>query len=326
MMSLSRWPRLTANKIESVAFWKRGTAGAGALVSVGVFAQPAPPYATGTNRVIVVHPVSPIEYFRELLAMNSTQRLKALEGKTVDQQKKILAKIAEYEQMSAEERELRLRHTELRWQLTRLMRLPPLERMTEVASLSADTRSTIEERLRQWDRVPLPLQKEFLENEAMVQRMLNWEATPVDQRAKMSPEQREKLRTELAAWRNLPEEQRHRMSDQFRRFFELSDSQKKAILGALPPGERDQMQQALQKFESLAPEMRERCIQSFSKIAAMSAEERSPFLKNAERWGGMSPAERRAWRDVVYRLPPMPPPPPFLNPPPVEVVSTNASK
>ena len=304
---------------------------ASVLISSGALAQPtAVPVVSspGTNRVLVVHPISPIEYFRELLAMNSMQRIKALQGKPSDQQKKILAKIAEYEQMSSEERELRLRHTELRWQLTRLMRLPPLERMTEVAALPIDTRPLVEERLRQWDNVPLPLQKEFLENEAMVQRILNWEATPVAQRAQLSPDQREKLRAELAAWRSLPEERRHRMSDQFRKFFELNDTQKKAILGAVPPAERDQMQQTLRKFESLPPDMRERCIESFSKLAAMTPDERSQFLSNAERWAAMSPYERRAWRDVVNRIPPMPPPPPFLDrgSPNAEIVSTNHLK
>ena len=37
----------------------------------------------------------------------------------------------------------------------------------------------------------------------------------------------------------------------------------------------------------------------------MSASEKQEFLKNAERWSQMSPAERQAWRDLVANVPAM---------------------
>jgi hypothetical protein len=39
----------------------------------------------------------------------------------------------------------------------------------------------------------------------------------------------------------------------------------------------------------------------------MTAAEQAEFLKNAERWSVMSPAERRAWRDLVVNVPQWPP-------------------
>ncbi len=281
-----------------------------------------------TNRVIQLHPISPIDYFKELLTMKPEQRERALTGKTPEQKKVLVAKIAEYEAMSPEERELRLRHTELRWYLTRLMKLPRLERITELAAIPTEKRALIEERLRLWDAVPLPLQKEFLENEAMIQRVLTYETTPMDQKAKINPEQREKLRKELAAWRALPDEQRQRMSDQFRKFFDLGEEQRKKVLGTIPDAERQQMEVAMKKFQDLPQELRQRCIDSFTKLATMSPDERAEFLKNAERWEAMAPTERQAWRDVVNKLPPLPPMPPGLTPLEgrVQLASTNQLK
>ena len=281
-----------------------------------------------TNRVIQLHPISPIDYFKELLTMKPDQRERALTGKTPEQKKILVAKIAEYEAMSPEERDLRLRHTELRWYLTRLMKLPRLERITELASIPLEKRELIEERLRLWDAVPLPLQKEFLENEAMIQRVLTYETTPMDQKAKLNPEQREKLRKELTAWRALPEEQRQRMSDQFRNFFELSEGQRKKVLGTIPDSERQQMETAMKKFQDLPQALRQHCIDSFTKLATMSPEERSEFLKNAERWEAMPPSERQAWRELVNKLPPLPPTPPGLGGYPTvpQLVATNLAK
>ncbi|MDB6027728.1 MAG: hypothetical protein JWM68_3951 [Verrucomicrobiales bacterium] len=275
----------------------------------------------------MLHPIPPVDYFKELLAMDPVQRDRALATKTPEQKRLLLAKIAEYQSMSNEERELRLRHTELRWNVTRLMKMPRLERITELAAIPLEKRAMVEERLRRWDEVPLPLQKEFLENEALIQRVLAWETTPSDLRAKLTLEEREKLRQELTAWRSLPEQKRQLMSEQFRQFFELNDDQKKKILGSIPAVEREQMAKALEKYETLPSAMRQRCIDSFTKFAAMSSDERAEFMKNAERWESMTPNERRAWRDLVNRLPPLPPMPPSLKVhPTTALVATNGIK
>ncbi len=303
---------------------------AGVLLVIEGFSQTAAETnskGATTNRVITLHPLSPIDYFRELLTMKSEQRERALTGKNAEQKKLLLAKLSEYENMTPEERELRLRHTELRWYLMRLMRMPPLERMTELATIAPDKRPLVEERLHRWDQVPLPLQKEFLDNEAMIQRMLTWETAPAEQKAKFSQDQRENLRRELTAWRALPEQQRQRMSEQFRQFFELNDEQKKRILGTIPPAERQQMAESIEKFESLPPPMREKCVASFTKFSSMTETERSEFLKNAERWESMTPSERRAWRELVNKLPPLPPMPPGLERPVTpQLVATNSAR
>src|SRR4051812_38384779 len=66
-----------------------------------------------------VTPRCPVDFFRELLAMNFAERNQALGGRPAESRKQILAKVREYEGMKPNEREQRLRATELRWYLLR---------------------------------------------------------------------------------------------------------------------------------------------------------------------------------------------------------------
>jgi hypothetical protein len=59
--------------------------------------------------------------------------------------------------------------------------------------------------------------------------------------------------------------------------------------------------------EKYPVQQRKKFIAAFKKVAGMSPAERQNFLKNAERWQAMSIDERRAWRDLVATLPPLPP-------------------
>jgi hypothetical protein len=49
----------------------------------------------------------------------------------------------------------------------------------------------------------------------------------------------------------------------------------------------------------------------------MTPEQREQFLKNAERWKAMTPAERQRWRELVRQVPMWPPEPPALDEPPL---------
>ena len=80
----------------------------------------------------VVMPRSPVEFFRELLAMNFAERSKALADRPPETRKQILSKVREYEAMKPNARELRLRATELRWYMLRLMRISPTNRIAQL--------------------------------------------------------------------------------------------------------------------------------------------------------------------------------------------------
>jgi hypothetical protein len=75
------------------------------------------------------------------------------------------------------------------------------------------------------------------------------------------------------------------------------------------------MEKTLQSFEQLPPPQRRQCVHNYAKFAGMSATERAEFLKNAESWSKMSPAERQTWRDLVTHVPLWPPAPPLVMPP-----------
>jgi hypothetical protein len=79
------------------------------------------------------------------------------------------------------------------------------------------------------------------------------------------------------------------------------------------------MAETLRSFEQLPREKRIVCVRSFAKFASMGVAERQQFLKNAERWEKMSPAERQTWRNLVSRVPEFPPLPPGFGemPPPL---------
>jgi hypothetical protein len=73
------------------------------------------------------------------------------------------------------------------------------------------------------------------------------------------------------------------------------------------------MEKTLRAFEKLSDEQRAQCVQSFTNFAGMSLPERQQFLKNAERWRLMSSKERQTWREVVEKVPELPPVPPGVD-------------
>ncbi|HSY74859.1 MAG TPA: hypothetical protein VK810_05260, partial [Dongiaceae bacterium] len=61
---------------------------------------------------------SPVDFFRNLLAMTPRDRNNFLTNKSPEVRERILGKVNEYLVLDPNERELRLRATELRWYLT----------------------------------------------------------------------------------------------------------------------------------------------------------------------------------------------------------------
>lgn len=257
---------------------------------------------------------SPVGLFRELLAMSPVERRVFLTNRPPETQKLILAKIREYESMRADVRELRLRATELRWHLLPLMRVPPAQRAGRLEQVDPETRKLVDARLRLWDLLPPPLQKELLENEAAVHYFSELNSATDDQQQRMlqemSPARRQKLEEGIAQWRRLPEDERRAIAIRFQQFFDLTPDEKTRALATLSEPEREQIEKTLRRFGSLPPHQRAQCLRSFEKFASLPLEERQQFLKNAERWKLMSPTERQAWRDLVNKLANQPPLPP----------------
>jgi hypothetical protein len=239
-----------------------------------------------------LQPPSPVNFFRQLLAMTPAERIRSLTNRPPETRARIQAKVREYLVLAPDDRELRLRATELRWYLTPMFRAEPEERATRVSQVPEDLREIVKSRLTQWDLLPPPLQKEFLDSDRAVHYFAHVEVTNT---AVVNPEQA-------------------KISEQFQQFFEFTADEKSQVLGTLSEVERAQMEKTLQSFEQLPLQQRHQCVKNFAKFAGMAPAERVEFLKDAERWSKMSPQERQSWRDLVLHVPQWPPLPPTTVP------------
>jgi len=272
--------------------------------------QPATPAdsqaAVSTNAPVAVAK-SPVELFRRLLAMTPEQRERALTDRPVENRQGILRKIQEYEKMNAEDRELKLRVTELRWYLPPLMRLPKTERAATLATISEPVRKLIEERLLQWDLLPPPLQTDVLDHQSTLGYFAGQNYGAATNMMQLNPPLPPGAREELARLRQLSRPQHDQVIASFQKFYDLSAGEKQAMLDTLSADQRAQLDKAFQLLGRMPKDQRNLFVAAAGKLSSMSAAEQQEFLHNAERWSAMSPDERQVWRQIASRLPPMPP-------------------
>ncbi len=242
---------------------------------------------------VTLHQTSPVLYFRGILGMTAAQRERALADKPADSKKILLAKVEEYQALPADIREARLRQTQLRWELSRLLGLAPAERPAFIKDLTLEDRPLLEDYARWLTNSP-----------AGKKAML----------AQLSPDRHQALTLALAQWDSVPEPERLQRSAQFGQFCEEDQSRQQKTLTAFSEAERHTMETALKTFAGLPEAQRKICIQSFEKFAGMDTAQRDEFLKNAARWETLTPKERSLWRALVQRFPILPPPPPGFRP------------
>lgn len=259
---------------------------------------------------------SPVQQFRELLAMDSATRAEKLDLRPPGMREPIEAKVNEYLALPADEREARLQATELRHYL--MLLLPLTNRLTLVTQIPEPMRSVVEARLTKWEVMPPPMREEFIENERIVSYFTQLGTMTPAQRNElirgMPAEQRAKLEADIARWHNLPQADKNRSFAEFRQLFNLTIDEREKALSYLSDAEREAMETTLETYAGLTPEQRKICIQSFQKFASMDLAERQEFLKKAAAWQRMTPAEREQWREVVRAVPELPPLPPGFFP------------
>jgi hypothetical protein len=285
-----------------------------------VHAQPPTNSVTHTNAVVMPMPPmpsgkSPVALFRELLAMTPAERFRSLTNRPPESRKAILAKVREYQSLKPDQRELRLRVTELRWYLFPLMNQPATNRAVQLARVPDDLRNLVEDRLREWDKLSPAAQRSLLQNEAAVRYFAEADQQKTNILTTLSPERREKLEAGVRELQAMPEDQRQELFARFIQFFDLTPAEKDKAMRTLSEPERQQIEKTLVKFGQLPAARRAQCIRSFEKFVNLSVAERQQFLKNAQRWTLMTPDQRQAWRDLVSKLTSQPPLPPGLNSP-----------
>ncbi|MDX1953778.1 MAG: DUF3106 domain-containing protein [Verrucomicrobiota bacterium] len=253
---------------------------------------------------------SPVAEFRMWLSLPPAEQEKAISNRPPEHRKLIQDKLVEYSGMPAAERERKLQLLELRYFLRPLLQAGPEVRTQRLERIPETYRPLISERLEQWDKLPLPLKRQILQNEGTLHYFVQKQATastmpypvirPFDEKQHFNDER-------LAQWMKLPANERNKIYSHFNRFFDLPPAEKEKALHTLSEEERRDMEHSLKVFENLPPEQRRVCINSFSRLSQMSPAERRQFLKNAERWQTMTPRERASWRELVSSLPPLPP-------------------
>lgn len=243
-----------------------------------------PVRAAGTNGApAALLAQSPVSFFRKLLQATPNERNRLLGGRNLAARNRLLDKVREYEALDPEERELRLQATELRWYMVPLMQTPATARTNLLAKVPENLLPLVESRLMLWDIFPPPMRQQYLAYESTLRYFAQ------TGRSMATNAQAEKV------------------AEQFENFFAIKPQEKQRVLNILPEPERAQMERTLTAFDQLPAAQREICERNYARFAGMSAAERADFLKNAERWSKMSPEERQAWRDLVARVPIMPP-------------------
>jgi hypothetical protein len=312
--------------IDSDFLWRQTFLVAIALCCCAAYPQPVTPEAIDAAKTTQIHsppnptpPRSPVDLFRSVLTMSPLERRDFLAQRSPEAQKLILAKIHEYEGLTPELRQLRLRVTELRWYLLPLLNTPPAERLARLSAIrSDDLKELIETRLREWDKLSPEVQKEFLENESIIRFYFELAARTPGQRAELGTNGSDPtLQPGLGHWQNLSHGQRQEILRHFYQYFDLSAAEKRRTLETVSESERVQIEKTLQTFGGLNPAQRAQCLRSFQRFASFSPEERRQFLQNAQRWERMSPSDRQAWRNLVANLSHQPPMPPGFEAPPL---------
>jgi hypothetical protein len=273
-----------------------------------------PPVQTEERALPPLPPPVLVVTFRQLLEMDAPARERTLAELSPKRQEFLRAKLREYEGLTPEQREARLRLTELYTHLAPLMRLEPGARAAQLAEVPASLRPLIEERLRLWDGLPADLRADILANQEVMYYFVRLDSTtPAQQQAMLdilSPAQRQRLEEGLAHWRTMSPERRTETYRAFQAFLSADTAERRRTLDALSPAGRQQLQQTLRAWQDLSAAQRAQYLESFRKFVDLTPAEREQFLRNVERWRTMSPEARTAWRRLVSRLPPIPPPPP----------------
>ena len=245
---------------------------------------------------------SPVAVFRELLNMEPAERAKALADRREETRKRILAKIREYQSLKPEERELRLKVTELGYYLRPLMQTPATNRAAQLVTIPEGYRELVQVRLEKWDSLPQAAKTKLLLNDAAIRAM-----TELANGASTNLVRRAMLSHTINSWNRLAPADRQELTNNFDDFFQLKPNERQRAVRFLSPAERAQIAATLQKFGNLTPNQRAQCIHSFEKLAAMSRDEQEQFFRNAERWEMMTPREREEWRRLVETAPSLPP-------------------
>jgi hypothetical protein len=265
-------------------------------------------------------PQSLVKTFRELLEMTPEARARALASKSEQHRKVINERLQEFDKLSPEQRQVRLRLMQLRIELLPLLRSAPTNRTALFSVIPDEDKKLINERLKYWNQLPEDLQKWVLENELMLGYFLSGQASnPVElgQNLEAFPAHlRPTITNSIAAFRRLTSDQQQKLCRDFIEVFGLDDAERQKIMErtlSQSGDERKQIERLVVSFQKLPKAQQQQCMESLRRFTSMSTPQRVQFLQNAQRWEKMPEPDREAWRNLIKKVPPLPPVPPGAN-------------
>ena len=249
-------------------------------------------------------PPNPVDTFRKILGMSEPEREKFLATLAPDKRQVVVLKLEEYQGLSAEDREKRLRALQARVWVRQLIKVAPSNRVERLAALAPAERELVQIRLAEWDRLPADLQKEILANELAIRHIAR--SPDYMFRHAMPPlPVVTKTTAMLDHWLNKSEAERAEIIRHYETFFETVSSEDLAKIMA----KRPEIAKAA-PIGRLAKEQRERYIAGFKRFTSLTPAERQKFLINVSHWQKMTPEQRQSWRVLAKKLTPPPAPPP----------------
>ncbi|MCC6231765.1 MAG: DUF3106 domain-containing protein [Verrucomicrobiales bacterium] len=300
------------------------------LAALALCSAVASPAATPTPPPLPPLPTSPITGFRQLLALPAPARERLVSQRPEPQRAALRARLADYERLAAPDREQRLNATDLYWHMQQLLRRPAAERQSLLATAPESLRPILAERLELWDALPASDREALLQHERAIRyfaRLKTVSPPPLPPGTGPSlsaaPPVPLRVQAELGPLQDLTPEQRERARQQWTQFFQAPAPRVQRALLTMDARERQAMERVLERFRLLSPDQRQSCIDSFTRFTTLSNSERAEFLRRAERWEKLPAEERAAWRQLVDKLPILPPLPTDGTPPPLPPVRQN---
>lgn len=268
---------------------------------------------TLTNRVpqppVPISAQTPADFFEALLKLSPAELEQYLQERPEPQRTILRARVAEFSQMSEFEREVRLRIWRLRYYFGLLVRIPASGRESWIKQVPEPYRWAVAERLESWDRLPEQIRKDILENERILEFLLPVTGgPPLPPHPGLASLQGQQVnQDELRLWEELPPERRKEVLQEFGKLFSLSDKERLELLRSTANHHRERIRALLTQVESMSASDRELCLRALERLASMPPDEQVKFFKKAEIWIRLSPDQRRAWRQLMDKLPPLPP-------------------
>jgi hypothetical protein len=253
---------------------------------------------------------SPIRHLHNLLDASQEKRRQMLDQHAPTARAFWERKLGEYSSMDPTERDQKLREAQLHWYLLLILRTPAEDRDTKLLQIPQADRGLIHNRIKDWSALPESMQVDIMTH-LPVLRYFGRLVTLSAQARKEAMEASLKAgsRPDIASsdWGQLDPSRRKSMFLAYQKFFTLAEEKRKRVLARIPMPQRLSVQSRLEQLENLSPEAKKQCLEALAKYAQMTPNERILFKANAERWKSMPASEHAVWKNVVKRVPPLPP-------------------